>query len=415
MASVPTNIQPLLARLDAHMRAESYAASTRGIYACDAKRFLKYLEKRHISIESVTVDDVERHLSGELRRFFRRHGEKPTSPQRWCIVQASAIRLLLRVVLGQWPPTEAPSTPLEAVQQQICHEYEQWLITYRGLATETIFRLCDEAGQFLGWLGERIDSDRMAKLAGDAIDAYLTFRAPPLGRRSRKLMASSLRCFVRYLHSTGRTTRDLVPFVIAPKLYAFETIPSALRDEEVRAVIETARQDRSATGLRDYAVLLLLDTYGLRDGEVIHLRLEDVDWHDNKLYIRRSKTRTESCLPLLSAVGEAILAYLRNGRPKTSAREIFICTYPPYRPLSTAYQVIQARLKKAKVHPAGKHGAHAFRHARAVGLLRAGISTKQIGDVLGHRSITSTMIYLKLATEDLRAIALEIPGEVKAS
>lgn len=228
-------------------------------------------------------------------------------------------------------------------------------------------------------------------------------------------MASDLRCFMRYLHCAGRISSDLTAFVIAPKLYAFETIPSALRDEEGRAVVDTVRQDHSAKGLRDYAVLMLLDAYGLRDEEVIHLRLEDFDWHNDKLYIRRSKTRTESCLPLLSAVGEAILAYLQNGRPNTSAREIFIRTRPPYRPLCSLYQLIQSRLKEADVHPAGKHGAHAFRHARAVSLLRAGVSTKLIGDILGHRSAASTMIYLKLATDDLRAIALEIPGEVKSS
>jgi len=410
MTNARINIEPLLARLDAYMSAESYTANTRGSYARDARRFLKHLEKRHLAIESVTEQDVERHLSGELKLFCQRHGNTPTSPASWCRVQASGVHLLLRVTRGQWPPVAVPSTPLEMALQQICHEYAQWLATYRGLARETISGRCDEASRFLAWLGERIDPDRMAQLAGDTVDAYLTFRAPSLGRQSRKSMASGLRCFVRYLHSTGRVTRDLAPFVIAPKLYAFETIPSALRDEEVRAVIEAVRQDRSAMGLRDYAILLLLETYGLRDSEVVHLRLEDVDWHNDKLYIRQSKTHTESCLPLLSAVGEAILAYLRNGRPKTAAREIFIRTRPPYRRLCSLYQAIQARLKDAKINPVGKHGAHAFRHARAVGLLRAGISIKRIGDILGHRSAASSMIYLKLATEDLRAVALEIPG-----
>ncbi len=415
MTSDRTNIQPLLARLDAHMRAESYAARTIGNYVRDARRFLNYLATRHIAVESVTVDDVNRHFSSELERFSCRHGDAPTSPESWCRVQASGVHLLLRVVRGEWPPIAIPTTPLEVFQQEICHEYAQWLATYRGLTTNTIFRLCDEAGRFLAWLGERSDPDRMRELAGDGIDAYLFFRAPSLGRQSRKLMASDLRCFMRYLHCAGRISSDLTPFVIAPKLYAFETIPSALRDEEGRAVVDTVRQDHSAKGLRDYAVLMLLDAYGLRDEEVIHLRLEDFDWHNDKLYIRRSKTRTESCLPLLSAVGEAILAYLQNGRPNTSAREMFIRTRPPYRPLCSLYQLIQSRLKEADVHPAGKHGAHAFRHARAVSLLRAGVSTKLIGDILGHRSAASTMIYLKLATDDLRAIALEIPGEVKSS
>ena len=108
-------------------------------------------------------------------------------------------------------------------------------------------------------------------------------------------------------------------------------------------------------------------------------------------------------------MGEAILAYLRNGRPKTSGREIFIRTLAPYHRLSSLYQMIQGRLTQANIRPAGKHGAHAFRHARAISLLRANVPLKQIGDILGHRSAASTMIYLKLATSDLRAVSLDIP------
>lgn len=167
--------------------------------------------------------------------------------------------------------------------------------------------------------------------------------------------------------------------------------------------------------MRDYAILLLLDTYGLRDLEVVRLQLEDVDWRTDRLYIRRSKTGSESILPLLSTVGEAILAYLRNGRPKTSGREIFIRTLATYHRLSSLYQMIQGRLTQANIRPAGKHGAHAFRHARAISLLRANVPLKQIGDILGHRSAASTMIYLKLATSDLRAVSLDIPVEVTSS
>ncbi len=280
---------------------------------------------------------------------------------------------------------------------------------------ETISGRRNEGERFLRWLGERGSSVRMPDLSCELVDAYLTARASTLSRRSRKLISCLLRSFLGYLYSTGRITRDLARLVIAPKLYALETIPSAFRDEEVRAIIETVRQDRSPKGLRDYAILLLLDSYGLRDLEVVRLQLEDVDWRTDRLYIRRSKTGNESILPLLSCVGEAILAYLRDGRPKTSGREIFIRTVAPYRRLSSLYQMIQSRLTQANIHPAGKHGAHAFRHARAVSLLRANVPLKQIGDILGHRSTASTMIYLKLATADLRAVALDIPEEVKPS
>lgn len=414
MSSDQSCNESLLTLFDVHLRTEGYSQNNSRVYIAQARRFLEYLAKHNIAVADTELTDVSRYLCNERQRYRRNHGHLPKSGYRLGSAQASSLHTLLRVIRGQWPPTAVPSTPTEGFQQQICQGYTQW-ITDRGLAMETISGCRNEGERFLRWLGERGSSVRMPDLSCELVDAYLTSRASTLSRRSRKLLACQLRSFLGYLHSTGRITRDLARLVIAPKLYALETIPSAFRVEEVRAIIKTVRQDRSPKGLRDYAILLLLDTYGLRDLEIVRLQLEDVDWRTDRLYIRRSKTGNESILPLRSSVGEAILAYLRNGRPKTSGREIFIRTVAPYRRLSSLYQMIQGRLTQANIHPAGKHGAHAFRHARAVSLLRANVPLKQIGDILGHRSAASTMIYLKLATEDLRAVALEIPEEVKPS
>ena len=232
--------------------------------------------------------------------------------------------------------------------------------------------------------------------------------AAGLRRRSLKDVAERLRSLMRFLHRTGRIGIDLAPRIIGPVLYAYESIPSALSAEQISAVLKNTRKDRSPMGYRDYAILLLLSTYGLRDGEIKHLRLEDIDWRAETLHIRHSKTGANSQLPLMAEVGEALLNYLRQGRPKTEAREIFIRTRAPYRPLFL-YSEVRWRLEAAGVKPLGKCGPHAFRHARAVTLLRASVPRKVIGDLLGHRSEEATLAYLKLATEDLRAIALEIP------
>jgi integrase/recombinase XerD len=257
--------ESLLSRLEAHLRIGGYAQTTSSTYLAQARRFLEYLATHNIAIEATELSDMSRHLCNERQRYRRRHGHPPRSDYSLRSARASSLHMLLRVACGQWPPTVISSTPLEIFQQQICHEYAQWLATCRGLSMGTISGRHDEGKRFLTWLGERCDPVRMYNLSGDVIDAYLTFRVSSLSRRSRKSMASQLRSFVRYLHSTGRITRDLVPFVVAPKLYAFETIPSALRDEEVRAVIETVHQDHSAKGLRDYAIIQLLDIYGLWD------------------------------------------------------------------------------------------------------------------------------------------------------
>jgi site-specific recombinase XerD len=188
-----------------------------------------------------------------------------------------------------------------------------------------------------------------------------------------------------------------------------------LRAEHVEAVLKTAEKDRTPKGLRDHAILLLLSTYGLRAGEVTALRLDDIDWRKDSLCVRHSKTGYESFLPLLSSVGEAILTYLRRGRPQTKAREVFLRVRAPFHPLragSSLYHMVEYRLQRTKISLERKHGSHAFRHARAVGLLEAGVTMKSIGDVLGHRCPDSTAIYLKLATSELRAVGLDVPAGV---
>jgi site-specific recombinase XerD len=221
-----------------------------------------------------------------------------------------------------------------------------------------------------------------------------------------------LRCLLRFVHATGRTGSDFSLCVTSPTLYALESIPSCLTSEEISTVADSTRKDQGPKGLRDYAILTLLSTYGLRAGEIVRLKLEDIDWRADRIRVLHSKTSAHSFLPLLPTVGDALLEYLRRGRPLTDAREVFIRTCAPYQGFaqgSSLYTVIRGRLDAAGVQPVGKRGPHAFRHARAVSLLRAGVSQKVIGDVLGHRSAASTTPYLKLATEDLRDVALEIP------
>jgi len=414
MASFQPYDESLLSRLETHLKAQGYSHSTIDQYMAEDRRFLKYIAVRDIGIEGVKPLHVSEYLRCELRRYGRRYGHQPRSRTIWRQTRGSCVHMLLRIINGRWPPLPLPATPCDVLQQQICDHYAQWLFTVRGLAATSIHLLVREAARFVAWLGERVE-ERMQQLTGTDIDAYVISRAPSLCRRSQQSKAQYLRTFLRYLRIVGRVNRDLALCVVTPTLYALESIPSALRADEVQAVVDATKQDRSAKGLRDYAILLLLATYGLRLSEVTHLRLEDVDWRKGILTIHRTKTHSESYLPLLEPVGQAILAYLRTGRPKTPAREIFVRAYAPYRPLCQIYALIQSRLHAATVCPAGRRGSHAFRHARAVSMLSAGNSMKQIGEILGHRSASATMIYLKLDTNALRDIALGIPGEVKSS
>lgn len=405
-----------LSRLRDHLDKERYCAGTARRCVAVARHFLVYLDQQHVEVGAAQPANVDRYLQQAMRTYRRRHGHLP-GYEGWRCSHTSGIHMLLHLVQGQWPPVPAAVTPAEMFQREIGEQYAQWMIGLRGLAPETVSGRSDEARRLLQWLGVRATREELAILTVSAVDAYMKNRTGALRRPSLKGVATNLRSFLRWLHATGQTPRDLSTTVIAPSLYAFESIPSALGSQDVEKVLAVAQQDCTPKGIRDYAILMLLAKYGARAGEIAALRLDDVDWRKEVIRIRHTKTGVTSHLPLLPEVGEAILNYLQKSRPKTSFREIFIRSRAPHRPLesgSSLYTLIRRRLDAAGVVLTGKRGPHAFRHARAVSMLRAAVPLKEIGDVLGHRASDSTLVYLKLATEDLRTIALEIPAGVKA-
>lgn len=380
-------------------------------YCRNADQFLSYLEARKIALDAVTPTTVSGFLRLAVQRFHKRHRRAPA--RHWLSIPRSGIHALLKFVRKHWPPEPATSDTRELLHQDVCNEYCTWLREERGLAAASIDALLWEARSFCTWYRTQADSAGFAGLSTQDIDAYFETRAPGLRRKSLKDVAERLRSFIRYLHQTNRIAADLTPRIIAPLLYAYESIPSILTSDQIATILQSARKDGSPIGLRDYAILQLLATYGLRVGEITHLGLTDIDWRAETVRIHHSKTGAHSLLPLMEPVGEALIHYLQRGRPKTDVRTIFVRTRAPYRPLSTTgiYSGVRRRMEAAGVRPSGKRGPHLFRHARAVSLLRASVPLKVIGDVLGHRSTEATIPYLKLATEDLRAIALEIPEQ----
>lgn len=402
-----TNDQ-LITELRAVLTSQRYSPVVAGNYCAYARGFLDYLAQRSIPITEVTEAQVAHYLHHAITMFRKRHGRSP-GPY-WHSIPRSGIHALLRLAQGQWPPAPKATCAADTLRFAICDEYETWLREERGLAQPSIYALMWEGRNFLTWQLDRCGVDSLMEMSVGDIDRYMDMRSPHQTRKSVKDVAERLRSLLRYLHRTGRTAIDLSPHVIAPLLYAYEGVPSILERDQIAAVLQVAGKDRTPVGLRDHAILQLLATYGLRSSEIRNLRIEDIDWRAESIRIRHTKTRACSFLPLMAPVGEAVLAYLRAGRPATDAREVFIRTRAPYRKLGMLANAVRRRLRDAGVKPPGKSGPHIFRHARAVEMLRAAVPQKVIGDLLGHRSTESTAPYLKLATEDLRAIALDVPG-----
>ena len=176
--------------------------------------------------------------------------------------------------------------------------------------------------------------------------------------------------------------------------------------EDVQRLLASTRGDRRAD-IRDHAILLLLAVYGFRRGEVAGLRLDDLDWAGERILVSRRKQRRTQCYPLLPAVGEAILRYLREVRPRCEHRALFLALGAPIRPLSaqSITPIAHARLSALGITLSPPRAAHCLRHACASHLLAAGFSLKQIGDHLGHRSANSTLSYTKVDLQGLRQVA----------
>lgn len=405
---MPNTDCELISELRSVLTSQRYSPVVAGNYCAYARGFLDYLARRSIPIAEVTEAQVGYYLHHAITMFRKRHG-RPPGPC-WHSIPRSGIHALLRLAQGRWPPAPKATCAADTLRFTICDEYEIWLREERGLAERSIYALMWEGRNFLTWQLDRCGVDCLMEMGVGDIDRYMDMRSPHQTRKSVKDVAERLRSLLRYLHRTRRTAIDLSPHVIAPLLYAYEGVPSILERDQIAAVLETASKDTTPIGLRDQAILQLLATYGLRSGEIRNLKIEDIDWRTESIRILHTKTRACSYLPLMAPVGEAILTYLRSGRPQTDAREVFVRTRAPYGRLRVLHSAVFRRIRDAGVKPPGKCGPHIFRHARAVEMLRASVPQKVIGDMLGHRSTESTAPYLKLATEDLRAIALDVPG-----
>lgn len=397
-----------LATLRAYLVHRGYRPLVIELYLRQARLFLAHLRQCRVSIDAAGEEDVRAFLAEAVTFYEHRHGHLPPSIGSWRGTRTGAARILLRVSGSARPAASAPYVKL-------VDDYRDWLSDLRGLAPLSVSRYCAAARAFLEWMEGRTTTGRTLRhLEVADIDAYLAARGPSLKRVTRKLLGVLLRSFLRHLHAQHVTEHDLASAVWATRVYEHERPPCGLKEEEIEKVLASTRLDHTPVGRRDYAMLVLLATYGLRASEVVQMRLEDIDWRHERLRVRHSKQGAASDLPLLQSVGDALLTYLRKGRPQTTLREVFVRTKAPHDRCLRGdglYQVVCRRLRRAGVQPEGKHGPHAFRHGRAVGLLRAGVSLKSIGDILGHRRPSSTQSYLRLQTDDLRDVALAIPGE----
>jgi integrase len=249
-------------------------------------------------------------------------------------------------------------------------------------------------------------------LNGGAIAQFVLQQTERRSGSARKALAHSVRVLLRYLVARGDIQPGLAAAVPKVREWKHASLPAHLSEAEIAQVLAACDLE-TAMGRRNYAILLLLSRLGLRACEVASLRIDDIDWASGAITIRSNKTPRERRLPLPQEVGQALIEYLRHGRPKgVPHREIFLTLDAPYSPFSDSSAVggvARREMKRANiVRRSG--GAHLFRHTAATQMVRRGASFKDIADVLGHQSLQTTALYAKLDLAALSQVALPWPG-----
>lgn len=297
------------------------------------------------------------------------------------------------------PATDAPHRYAAEIAA-----FAAFLKSEKGLAFSTIEGQCSLLRRLLDRLCPGTTS--LHSIGAEQIDEAILGQARE-GKYARNTVhhcATALRTFLRFAGERGWCRAGLAAAIHTPRLFTQTTIPFGPSWEEVRKLLALTETDRP-DDIRDRALFLLLAVYGLRAGELTKLRLEDFDWERELVTVTSSKTGRARTYPLAGFVGEAVLRYLKEVRPRTALREVFLSRNAPRRALDrTSLYVIVARRLRTVCPSLPRHGPHALRHACATHLLEQGLSLKEIGDHLGHRHPDTTRVYAKVDLAQLRQV-----------
>jgi site-specific recombinase XerD len=303
-------------------------------------------------------------------------------------------------------PPEQPKRP--TTLEQLLARYRHYLGHDRGLTPTTVLRYLRFARRFLAGRVLRDGGDTGAEgLTTAEVNAYLLEATSRLVVESAKREAADLRALLRFFYLEGMVATDLGRAMPPVATWRGTRLPRTMSVADVTAVLDSC--DRAtASGRRDHAILVLLARLGLRCGEVAAVQLGDVDWRAGEILVR-GKARRQDRLPLPVEVGEALVAYLRDGRPPCQTPQLFLTLYAPPRPIrpSSITGVVYRACRRAEI---GRVGGHRLRHALATEMLRQGGSLVEIAQVLRQSDLGTTSGYAKIDRAALRTVAQPWPG-----
>ncbi|WP_460516945.1 tyrosine-type recombinase/integrase [Humibacter antri] len=351
---------------------------------------------RWMAARDLTAADLDAERVEEFYAFRTVDRPRPVYERRYALQVLEF--LVHQGVAAQ--PVQVELDPLEA----LLVVYRSWLVQERGLASATVIRYSRTARMFLRG---REAGARVEGLDGSEVYAFLLEEARRCSVGAAKGRVAEMRSLLRFLFATGRAQRQLAASVPPVAGWRDTGLPKSLPSESIRKLVDSCDQ-QTPMGRRDVVMLLLLARLGLRSIEVARLRLEDVHWRTGEIEVR-GKARRIDRMPLPAEVGQAIVGYLRDGRPTSKCREVFLTCRAPIRPIRA--DLVGDVVQRGCIRAGIQHmGAHRLRHALATSMVASGVPIIQISQVLRHQDLATTALYAKVEFDALRQVAKPWPG-----
>lgn len=394
----------LTAQVERVWRANGIARSTVRAYRQWIRRFHRYCLLHGQRPEEQLQ---QRHIRRWMTHYVRVRGKGPLRSPHSAHCALWAWSWGLQACGYTVPPWCTPAAPpaLPPLLEAFCRYRRE----VQGIVESSARRDLGIVRELLAFLRRRGRTLAIIQVAD--IDGFVSHCRRRMVPKTLARVASVLRAFLSYLYTVGRLKRNWAKVVASPRVVRGDMPPRALAWPDVRRILWVINR-KSRAGLRDYALLLTMAVYGLGAGEVRGLTLESVDWRRRELHVLRPKTGRRFDLPLLPAVGQALAAYLRRGRPRyCTTRALFVRVRAPYVGLGSSSPIRHVLRKHAGSAgvTAAFLGSHVLRHSHACRQIDLGQSAAVVGDILGHKRPESTSVYVRVALTRLRRMALPVP------
>lgn len=378
------------------LRQEGYTPLTSVNKLRSVAHLSRWLEAQHAGVGDLTHARVQAYLHTRRREGYT----ADFSPR--------AVAPLLNFLAARGVlPAPVQRHPGDRVDVLLA-SFRTYLLWERGLVMSTTDAYTVRARRFLDRTAR--DGD-VGALTAAAVSGVLLQEVKAHSVGTGQYFVAAIRAFLRFCHAQGLTRIDLSGAALAITGRRHTDIPRGIGWRDVDALLRVCDR-RHPVGRRDHAVLVILLRLGLRATELAQLTLDDIDWRAAEVVVR-GKGRRDERLPLPADVGTAIVGYLRRGRPQTDRREVFLSTIAPVRRLDRGgvSSIVRRACRRAGVTPVG---AHRLRHTLACEMVRAGVPLPEIGQVLRHRGLSSTIVYARADVDQLRTLARAWPAVTSA-